>query len=245
MKLATALLFTVIGATNLIASEELVKHRLRILPLGDPPPYRQQIRDGVRYEIPAAEGTIPPRNIVISAADAPADTAETEAPLPVRLRLGSPSSPQSFTLPEKRLVQAKADSGAPWLTIPLTTSEATLAVVCRGGESWKSARVLAIPDDAKPGDFRFINLTAKPMAVTWGSEKLKLDAGKTMVRRLADGAPPVPVTIQYPSPEGGLRLCLSTQAEAAPGTSQQFLIYAADGERPTAPVKVLALSEQA
>lgn len=38
---------------------------VRFLAVGDMPPFRQEIRDGVRYELEAEPGTIPPRQIQI------------------------------------------------------------------------------------------------------------------------------------------------------------------------------------
>ncbi len=219
-----------------------MKHTLRILPLGDPPPFRQEVREGIRYEIPAPEGTVPPREIVLSSKVPEGEKAEE---WPLRLRLGTATPELVVPMPQDGTITAKTAAGAPWLNIPLSKSTATLALVWRTGKSWnEAARVMAIPDDTKEGDFQFVNLTAKPMAVTWGDQKLKLNPATVMVRRMPDGTKALPLTIQYPAAEGGLRPCFSTRIEKIPGTRQQFVIYAADGERPKLPVKVLPLSEQ-
>jgi hypothetical protein len=239
MKFLSAALL--LAATTAFAQEEAPKHTLRILPLGDPPPFRQEVRGGVRYEIPAPEGTVPPREIMLSA-NLPEGAEKKEWPL--RLRLGTVSPELVVPMPQDGTITVKTAAGAPWVNIPLSKATSTLALVWRTGKSWnEAARVIAIPDDTKEGDFRFVNLTAKPMAVTWGEQKLKLNPATTMVQRMPEGAKALPLTIQYPAPEGGLKPCFSTQIERMPGTRQQFVIYAADGEKPKLPVKVLPLSD--
>lgn len=226
------------------AQEAVPQHTLRILPLGDPPPFRQELRDGVRYEIPAAEGTVPPRQVLLFENAPEADKAEKPKEWPLTLRLGTVSPELKVPPPKDGAIMVKTQAGEPWLRIPLAQGSSTLALVWRTGKSWSEARAMCLPDDTKVGDFRFVNLTAKPMAVTWGEEKLKLNPAATMVRRLPDGKKALPLTIQYPAPEGGLRPCYSGQVENLPGTRQQFVIYVADGEKPKLPVKVLPLSEQ-
>ena len=238
MKLCLSLLLFVSG--TLLSQEETAKHTLRILPVGDAPPFIQEVRDGLRYEVPAKEGAIPPRNILLAI---PAPKDEKQEPLPLRVRLGAPSSVLTFPLPENRSVNTTLQSGDPWLTIPLSKGDSTLALVWRG-KDWFQPRVISVPDDTKDGDFRFINLTAKPMAVTWGNEKLKLNPATAMTRRMPDGSNALPLTIQFPTADGKLQSCLSTQVEKAPGTRYQFVIYAADGKEVRMPVKVLPLTEQ-
>lgn len=223
-----------------------MKHTLRILPLGDPPPYIQEVRGGVRHEVPAEEGTIPPRNIVVASADPKqADRSEEEKKeLPLRLRLGVPTPELVFPLPETRTIEAKLESGDSWLRIPLSKSGSTLALVWRGGKDWFKARALPLPDEGKAGDFRFINVTAKPMAVVWGEQKLKLNPGTTMIRRMPDGARTQNVSILYPAAEGGLKPCFTSQVESLAGARHLFVIYAADGKESRMPVKVLSLDDR-
>ncbi len=239
MKHCLSLLLVLSG--TLFSQEESVKHSLRILPLGDPPPFIQEIRDGIRYEVPAEEGTIPPRNIELSTKP---KEGEQPVKLPMRLRLGYLSPVLTFPLPENRKIDAKLEGGGAWLDIPLSKGKSTLALVWRGGKDWYQPRVISVADDTKEGDFLFVNVTAKPMGIVWGAEKLKLNPAASMVRRLPQGARTLELSIQYPAPEGGLKPCLSTQVEKLPGSRQQFVIYAADGKNSRMPVKVLSLSDK-
>lgn len=235
------LLSLLLASAVALAQEEAPKHTLRILPLGDPPPFRQELRGGVRYEIPAGEGTVPPRQILLFQNVAEGEKKEE---WPLRLRLGTVTPELKVPPPKDGAIMAKTEAGAPWLRIPLAQGSSTLALVWRNGKSWDQARVISIPDDTKEGDFRFVNITAQPMGIIWGQEKLKLNPGAVMVRRMPDAAKVLPMSILYPAPEGGLQPCLSTQVERMAGTRQQFVVYAADGVDPKMPVKVLPLSEQ-
>ncbi|MBK1882200.1 hypothetical protein JIN85_07230 [Luteolibacter pohnpeiensis] len=219
------------------------KHTLRILPLGDPPPFKQQIRDNVRYELPAEPGTVPPRSVSINWT--PPGEQKLPEPLPLRLRLGTISAPQTFTLPKDRIVTVKTEDGALWSRLSLSQSNATLALVWRGGKTWETARAMSIPDSPE-GDLhqsvRFVNLTAAPMGITFGKEKVRLDTGKSLIKTLAT-ADPTTVMIQYQGKDGTLQTCLSTQIDRSSRTFQQYFIYAADTQSSRTPVKVLSIAE--
>lgn len=228
------LLFLLLTAA-VAAQDGPASHTLTILPLGDPPPFRQEVRQGVRYEIPAAEGTIPPRRLEI--AIAPEDSR------PARLRLGMISAPLEFPLPESRVVEAR-QAATSWIKIPLSTANASLALIWRGGPDWSKAGVLTIPDSRSErhrGDFRFINVTAKPMGIVWGGDRLKLEPRTTLTRSLPAGSAEVELSVLFPAADGSLRPCLATKVARKADKLQQFIIYAADGVRPRMPVKVLPL----
>jgi len=222
-------------------AQEAPKHTLRILPLGDPPPFRQELRGGIRYEIPAEEGTVPPRQILLFQNVAEGEKKEE---WPLKLRLGTITPELKIPPPKDGAIMVKTEAGTPWVRIPLAQGSSTLALVWRSGKSWDQARVMSLPDDTKDGDFRFVNLTGKPMGITWGEEKLKLNPGAVMVRRMPDAAKVLPMSILYPAADGSLQACLSTQVERMSGSRQQFVIYVSDGVDPKMPVKVLPLSEQ-
>lgn len=233
-------------ATLPLTAQERVKPTLRVLPLGDPPPFVQEVRDGARYEVPPAAGAIPPRLVMIPAPAKAGGPPESGQP-PLRLRLGRPSIPVTLTDPEERRVDLKLEQGANWLSVPLHPCGSSLALVWRWGKTWKEARTLVLPDDTAAraaGNFQFVNLTAVPMGVVIGAEKVRLDPGKTFSRKLTSDSPAVSLEILCPSPSGGFKLCHSTQLSTTPGMFSRFLIYAADGLKPRLPAKVLRLDEQ-
>lgn len=226
-------------------AQESPMHRLRVLAVGDPPPFIQEVRDGARYEVAASADAIPPRVVTVPVQTKPGDPAATTT-MPLRLRLGQTSAPLLLPLPKDRRIELQSEQGAKWLGVPLQSCGASLALVWRGNRSWSEARTIVVPDDTEartPGNVHFANLTASPMAVVVGSEKIRLDPGRTFTRRLSPDAPAVPLEISYPTSSGELRLCHSASLEATPGCFRRVVIYAADGKRPRSPVKVLQIEE--
>lgn len=228
-------------------AQEVPQHRLRVLTVGDPPPYTQEIRNGVRYEIPAATGTIPPRMVKVPAPKKPGETAEKSAadPVQMRLRLGQTSLPVTLPMPADQRLELTTEEGTRWLNVPLHSCGASLALVWRSGPDWSKASTLVMPDDSNArteGNTHLSNLTAFPMLITIGSEKIRLEPGKTFTRRIVSG-PPIPLEISYTSSSGGLRLCHSAALEATRGIFRRLVIYAADGKAPRNPIKVLQLEE--
>jgi hypothetical protein len=239
----SVLLLACLGCAAL--AQETSMHRLRVLAVGDPPPFVQEVRDGARYEVAPSADAIPPRVVTVPVQTKPGDSAGSTA-MPLRLRLGQTSAPLLLPLPKDLRIELKSEQGAKWLGVPLQSCGASLALVWRGSRSWSEARTIVVPDDTEArmeGNVHFANLTASPMAVIIGSEKIRLDPGRTFTRHLSPGSAALPLEISYPSPSGGLRLCHSASLEATPGCFRRVVIYAADGKKPRSPVKVLQIEE--
>ncbi|WP_035610749.1 hypothetical protein [Haloferula sp. BvORR071] len=239
MKSRAILLLLSLSSSLLCAQEQTApRHTLRVLPLGDPPPFLQEVRNGVRYELPAPEGSVPPRDLQLAA------TMEGKEPLKLRLRLGSASTPLTFPLPETKVIEVRNGSST-WLKIPLSTSEASLALIWRGGPDWSKAGVMTIGDGAtdRQGDCRFVNLTAKPMGLVWGKQRLKLEPRTKLLSSIPAGTEEQELSILYSDAQGNLRPCLATKVTPKADKLQQFIIYASDEKDPRTPVKVLPLEE--
>ncbi|MBN8459530.1 MAG: hypothetical protein J0M04_17005 [Verrucomicrobia bacterium] len=215
--------------------------RLRVLALGDPPPFVQEVRNGVRYEVAPPAGEIPPRNAGILPGGSTAG-----APIGIRVRLGRVSEQVEFTLPNRNVAGILDDEGDKWLEVPLHECGASLVLAWRKGKTWKEAAALVIPDDATAraeGSIHLTNLAAGPMAVVIGEEKIRLNPGVTITRQQAVGSPALPLEISYPSATGGLVLCHTAMLEPVGGTFKRFIIHMADGKRPKLPVKVVRIEE--
>ncbi|MEX1114533.1 MAG: hypothetical protein WEB53_04745 [Akkermansiaceae bacterium] len=226
-------------------AEEAPQHRLRLLAVGSPPPFIQEIRDGARYEVPPAEGTVPPRVLIAPDLSGSAETAE-DAKTPLRLRLGQPSIPVSFTFPESGRLRIEPETGGKWLELPLHECGASLALIWRGGSDWSKPQAIVVPDDMQAraeGKVHFANLTSSPMAVVVGTAKVRLNPGKIYQRRMTPGEGALPLEISYVSPAGTLKSCHSSSLELTRGCFHRIIIYAADGKSPRMPVKVLQLEE--
>jgi len=206
---------------------------------------KQEIRDGVRYEIPAPDGTIPPRAVKLPALSEDGTPGQGEG-ASIKVRLGQTTSPIKFTRPKTGRLGILSDKGAKWLDIPLQQCGASLALIWRGGKDWSEPRAIVVPDDAAAraeGTVSFANLTAAPMAIVIGTEKIRLNPGKTFERKITPGGAALPLEISYPLQSGELRNCLSSSLEFNRGSFHRLIIYAADGSDPRMPVKVLQLQE--
>ena len=129
--------------------------KLRLMVVGDPPPFQQEYRDGVRYESEAPAGSIPPRQVELSAAVAAGE--------PVKLALGETTAP--VDVPGEATQVNLMVGGQIWHAVKLPEGGDYLAILLRDPESkkWDKARSILVPEGAgqfDDGDVRFISLTA-------------------------------------------------------------------------------------
>lgn len=225
-------------------SQEAPQHRLRILAVGDQPPFKQEVREGIRYEIAPPADLVPPRTLLIPFPLKQGEEKHKED-LQMRLRLGQASAPLVMPLPEDRRVSLNSDYSGKWLDIPLSATNASLAIVWRKGPKWTAANSVIVPDDAAAraeGNLHFSNVSIYPVGLEIGKEKIRLNPGMSYTRRLPSDRM-TPLQVSYLLADGGVRLCHSAALEPCRGTYRRMVIYSADGNRPRNPVKVLHLEE--
>lgn len=219
---------------------------LRLLPLGDSPPFRQEVRDGVRFELEPPPGSVPPRQLL---------WGDAESPRAVRLNLGQVSEPVPipagavpFTLREPVPADGPAEAAPPWARITLPESGNVLVLLWRDAAApWSRPRSMLLPEAATTfpaGSLRLVNLTATTIAVVLGAERTALTPGQVVVKPLATGSD-VPLQLAYSDAAGNVRRFHSTTVMLNEGERGQIFIHRADGERPRQPVKVVTLSERA
>ncbi len=223
------------------AQEEVAKKKpartLRLLPLGDAPPFLQEIRDGVRYELEPPAGSIPPRQVSAGAGESAAN---------VRLNLGRISD--TIPLPEGAVAfPLHAGEGeAPWLRLELPEQGDLLALFWRPrGAAWTEPRVKLLPDspEAFPaGTVRLVNLTRAAVAAVVGKQSVALAAGDARSVKLPAGED-VPLQLAVRQPTGEPRTFFSSAVLLNPGERGHVIVYLADGEKPRQPVKVFTLNE--
>jgi hypothetical protein len=225
-------------------SQDAPQHRLRVLAVGDQPPFKQEIREGVRYEIAPPADTIPPRTLLIPF---PLKQGEEKqkADMQLRLRLGQASAPLFMPAPENRRVTLNSDHSGSWLDIPLSAGDASLAIVWRKGAKWTAANTIILPDGAAArteGNLHFSNVSAYPVGLEIEKEKIRLNPGMSYTRKLPTDRM-TPLQVSYLLADGTHRLCHSAALEPCRGSYRRLVIYSADGNRPRNPVKVLQLEE--
>lgn len=240
MKIPSLAFLLTIASFATAEDKEAQSRTLRILPLGDNPPFRQEVREGARYEIAPEAGTIPPPTVLLP-------TSGEEAPGRVSLRLGSPTLLIKLPAGEEPGKLALRDAeGKAWTEIPYTEKPSTLTLIWRGSKTWGDVGSLALIDGKDAFDknsCRFVNLTNAPLGVSWGSLQKGLSPGEVAILPFQEGARQTPLLISYATKDGDLRPCLQTIVERSALLSQQFFIYRADGEDVRMPVKVLHFRE--
>ncbi|MEI6606743.1 MAG: hypothetical protein WCP35_15650 [Verrucomicrobiota bacterium] len=217
---------------------------LRLLPLGEPPPFRQDVRDGVRYELEPDPGSIPPRQIRLGGGDS--------ATL-VRLNLGRAS--ESLHIPSGTAPVAFREASAPddptvkpWLTLYPPATGNVIAVIWRDpGSRWNLPKNRVLDDSAAAlpaGSLRIVNLLPVDAALIFGDDRLILTPGKVLVKAISIGTD-LPIQIAYKTPTGQLQAFYSGAVMLNPNERAQIFIHRADSEKPRRPAKVVIFNETA
>ena len=238
--LAAMALFPVSGS----AAEKAPERKVRFFPVGELPPFRQDVRDGVRYELEPPAGSIPPREVLLAS-----DAEEMGA---AQLRLGRISDPLKAPAGAGPLNLKKRDAAAdaePWLRLTRPESGDFLVLLWRDAKTgtWEKAGSMVLPDDAvnaPAGSARIINVSPYPVRIVVGEEKLLLEAGKSFKRTVPTGVEQ-PFQILLPDTSGNLKTLHSGVITQNTGERSLVLLYRADGEAPRRPVKVSVFREPA
>jgi len=213
--------------------------KLRLMAVGDPPPFQQEYRDGVRYEREAPAGSIPPRQVELSAG--------VEAGEPLKLALGETTAP--VDVPGEATQVNLMVGGQMWHAVKLPEGGDYLVILLRDPESkkWDKARSILVPEGAgkfDDGDVRFISLTAAALRFEIkGSAAFEVPPGKTITRKLGVVSG-VETVGQYRDPEKGWKKLWSSALVQNRGERTTVLVYAADGVKPRQPLKLVASRER-
>lgn len=213
--------------------------KLRLMAVGDPPPFEQEYRNGVRHELEAPPGSIPPRQVDVSAS-----AGSKEA---VKLTLGQTTA--ALEVPGGATQVTLQTGGQDWHAVNLPEGGDYLVILLRdpASKKWDKARSILVPEGAgnfDEGDIRFISLTAAPLRFQIkGTAAFEVPAGKTITKKLgvATGAETL---AQYRDPEKGWKKLWSSALVQNRGERTTVLVYAADGAKPRQPLKLVALREK-
>lgn len=213
------------------------KRRLRLLAVGDVPPFRQEIRNGVRHELEAPKGSIPPRQLTVR-------SEETERGVS-RIQLKRVSAP--VILPVTPQQVALMDGGQPWHQMMIPEGQDMLALLWRDPKegSWGKARSLMLRDDAGfgAGKVRFVNVSPVDIAVILGEARMVIKPGGSVIKQIGVTAG-LPLKIVYAQPRGdGWAPLYSSVLVQNRGERGTVVAYRADGKKPRRPVKMITLRE--
>jgi hypothetical protein len=216
--------------------------QVRFLPVGDLPPFRQEIRDGVRYELEPPAGSIPPREVMLGFGE--------EALQASPLSLGRVTEPLKAPAGAGPLLVRRKNDAAeaePWLKLQRPEEGDFLVMLWRDPEkgTWEQARSLVLPDSreaAPAGSVRVVNLAPVTVGVVFGGEKIALQAGKTYQRPVAVGKE-TEIQLGAVDAKGTLTRFHSGVVFQNPGERTLVVIYRADGVQPRRPLKAVIQRE--
>jgi hypothetical protein len=224
------------------APETKSGRHVRFLAVGDSPPFRQEIRDGVRYELDVPPDSIPPREVV------PGFGKQSAAAAALRLgRISLPVSvPPGEGIVDLRRVGETPDA-VPWLRIQRPESGDFLVLLWRNPthKTWQDAISLSVPDGpdiAPAGHVRIVNLHPQAIRMTWGGKNLILPAAK-MIQRAVKPGTQIPFQILVADSTASMKPYYSGTVTQNQGERGLVIIYRADGVAPRRPLQVAVLRE--
>ncbi len=232
------------GTSLSAAPKNAAARQVRFLALGELPPFQQEIRDNVRYELEPPAGSIPPREIVLGFG------GKTSEPTPLRLgRISAPLKAPAGSGPLVLVRRDAAENAEPWLSLTRPETGDFLVLLWRDAKqgTWEKVRSLVIPDDAvnaPAGSVRYVNVSPVTVGIVIGAEKLILEAGKWFARTVAVRVEQS-FEVLLTDTTGSLKRLHSGVVLQNPGERSLVLDYHADGVGQRRPLKVSVQREQA
>ncbi len=217
--------------------------QIRLLPIGDMPPHREEIVDGVRIHLPPPPGSIPPRTLKIPLG--PDSTLETQ------LQLGRPG--EALVLPSTALSLELRDASIgpdapPWTKLSLPAGGDFLVLLTRGGNppAWATPRSLLLPygpADFPPGRVLLANLSGENVSILLGEENIPLATGRS-VSREAGVVERLTLRVARLEKSGKPAYFHQGELRQNPGERTLLLIHRADGLRPRQPLRLLIMKDK-
>jgi hypothetical protein len=231
-----------ISLVAVLDAQEKTFRQVRFLAVGELPPFRQVVRDNVRYELEPPEGSIPPREVVLGSGE------EKSTATPLRLGLISePLKVPSGTGPLVLRQRDAAEDSAPWLRLNRPENGDFLVILWRDPKqgTWRQVSSLVLSEDpvsVGAGSVRFINCSEVAVGIKWGVEKLILEPRHVFRREVKVGAE-LPFQVLLTDSAGVSKAIHTAVVVQNPGERSLVLIYRADGNSPRRPVKVAVQRE--
>jgi hypothetical protein len=230
-------------------AQDIPPRTLRLLPIGEAPPFRQQVRDGVRYELEPPPHSIPPRQVHwFTGKDQATATrlalGQTTAPLAIPAGTGSlailagepPASPPPEGSPPP----------VPWLALKLPETGNLLAVLWRGGEDWRRPAVMLLPDELAahpPGSVRVANTSPVEIRCAFQGKSITVPPRRAANLELGETAA-MPVQISARDAGGGWKPVFTSALTQNPDERGLVVVFRADGLRPRQPLRTLLFRER-
>jgi len=181
-----SIVLTLVAASQAFAQNAPAKF-VRFIPLGDDPPYREEIVNKVRVAQPPPRGSVPPSKVTL-----PAIMGE-DKDFSLRLRncldyVKIDPEAEDYTM---------SAGGNPWLKLKKPRGRVSMAVLVRKGagkkgSTWDKAGMMILPDDGRSfphGKMRVVNTSAYKAAFKLGKNKAVIvKSGEVKMLEVTEGS---------------------------------------------------------
>jgi len=221
---------------SVFAQEASHKH-MRFVPLGDLPPHRETIKNGVRIQFPPPPGTVPPKPTTLAL-----DPKEGQD-VPLRLKEFTKWASINSTAGGVKIFQGKQIGGKPWISSRFSSKAQSLGVLYADhqNKNWFNPKMTMVPDDLSTfplGSIRFVNVSHCSALVRFGNEKADVIApGKVLLKKLRQGNHPVLVGYLVPGKNNVREVIFQNELMMKPKQRIQAFFYQAQGKNPRKTVK--------
>lgn len=214
---------------------------LRILAVGESPPYAEKIIDGKRVEQEPPKGSIPPRRVVLLGKEG------QERGEPVRVQLGRlsapiPVGPGSVPLHESG---AEGVDPKPWHQVKVPRATHALALLWRDpSDPWSKPRSMTLKDDISSfpaGRVRVVNVSPFTVGLRIKGKDYKVAPYKTTMLA-QNGQTQLVVALQG---QGKWHKVYDSVLNQRATERTNVVIYKADRKDSRSPAKVLVMPERA
>lgn|GEM_PF-6730369 len=244
-----ALLATLPGLAAQQAGDEppAAKRSMRLLAVGDLPTHREIVVDGVRQQLPAKPGSVPPRQVLLGT---PKPDGSIEEAGIVDLTLGRLSRAVEVPAGAGVVWLRESAEAEPWVRVDRPEEGDFLVVLWRDEEAgtWDKAKAWVVRRHDRAGTVGIVNVAPGPLVMILGDEKagdaerLVLAPGRPVFRPLA-GGDPVACKFGLKGPDGGFERAWSGSLEQAAHEWSLVVLSKSDGERPRGPLKVTTVRQ--
>jgi hypothetical protein len=223
----------------------LKRTHVRFLPVGDQPPWKERIENGVRIQIPPPPGAVPPNEVTISVSGAKSET------IPLVLGRMSKQLEVGGKIVPIQLFEGDVARGDSWFDARLRPGATALVVLCRdpavAGATWAKPVSKVVPDDLASfpdRTIRLVNVSRSRIAIRIDQEKaFSLTPGEFKFKTLKSGKRIL--LIGEIRKEGGTKTLFKNMVPIEQGKRNTVVIYRSDGGKGDGVAKVRMFPERA
>lgn len=238
------------GSPSAVAQDEKRNKALRILAVGQDPPFRQKVENGRRIQLPPIPGSVPPYQLQLSNDEG----AQVGTAVNIRLNVISPVVGVASGKVPLHSVENTGISARPWHTLQFPSGSAALAILWRGKNGkWDTANSMILPDHTgtrgfPAGRVRIVNVSKYSIGLQLGAEKGLLKPGTAILRAGSSGVfKKVPLELKIKGASGRYERVFAQEINQGSTERTHIILYTNDAEvvGKDKPVKAVVLRERA